>query len=109
VTAGAGEPVEVTFEGHRYWIERRPGVGGPGSTSELWPGRGVVGSYRRWLGHRHSARLTWYAAINPTGEPFAATSRAEDLPSRRAAITWLLAHTAAGTSTSGESSGGGES
>ncbi|MHA6629152.1 hypothetical protein ACU61A_27270 [Pseudonocardia sichuanensis] len=88
----AGEPVEVRFAGRRYRIERRPGVTGPDSVSEFWPGRGVVGSYRRWLGHRHSARLTWYAAVNPTGEPFSATEKSGDLPSRRAAITWLLTH-----------------
>jgi hypothetical protein len=93
VTGRQGETVVVvTFEGRRYRIERRPGVSGAGSTSEFWPGRGVVGSYRRWLGHRYSTRLIWYSAVNPTGQSFVATAQSGDLPSRRAAITWLLTH-----------------
>jgi hypothetical protein len=61
--------------------------------AEFWPGRGVVGSYRHWLGHAYSKRLFWCAAINPTGDPFAATARVDELPSRRAAIEWLLTNT----------------
>lgn len=86
------ETVVVTHEGQRYRIERTHDVAGPGTVKEYWPGRGIVCSERRWLGHRYAARLSWYAAINPTGEPFKATARAEDFPSRRAAIRWLLAH-----------------
>jgi hypothetical protein len=39
--------------------------------------------------------LAWYAAVNPTGEPFKALTRVEGLSSRRAAIRWLLATSAA--------------
>jgi hypothetical protein len=68
--------------------------------SEFWPGCGVVGSERRWLGSdwvKHPP-----GTINPTGEPRQATGRAEDLPSRRAAIRWLLGHSI----TAGEEAGG---
>jgi hypothetical protein len=88
----AAETVTVQHEGRQYRIQRRPGLT-TGTVREFWPGRGVVGSERAWLGHRHAARPTWYAAANPTGEPFKATARAEQLPSRRAAIRWLLAAT----------------
>jgi hypothetical protein len=86
--------VIVTFASRRYRIWRRPGLQ-PGTVSEFWPGRGVVGSERRWLGSDWVKHPTWYAAINPTGEPWKATGQVEDLPSRRAAIRWLLAHATA--------------
>ncbi len=92
--SATGDPVTVVHDGRRYRIRRRPStVGGPGAVAECWPGRGVVGSYRRWLGHDYTQRLRWYAAINPTGAPYAASRRVDELPSRRAAIRWLLANT----------------
>lgn len=90
--AGA-RTVHVTVAGHRYRIERRPGTDGPGTVTEFWPGHGLISSHRRWLGDRHARRVTWSAAVNPTGTAFHATAHTEGLPSRRAAITWLLAHT----------------
>ncbi len=90
----SGDLVTVVHQGHRYRIRRRRStVGGPGTVTETWPGRGVIGSYRRWLGHRHTKRLIWYAAVNLTGQPYAATRRVDELPSRRAAVRWLLAET----------------
>jgi hypothetical protein len=53
----------------------------------------VIGSYRRWLGHDYTKHLIWYAAVNPTGAPYQASRRVDDLPSRRAAIRWLLTET----------------
>lgn len=88
------ETRSVRHDGHRYRIERTRDVLGPGTVREFWPGRGVIGSQRTWLGHRHAARPTWYAAVNPTGQPYRATARQEQLPSRRAAIRWLLAASA---------------
>lgn len=82
----------VVHRGLRYRIQRRDStVGGPGTVTEYWPRRGVIGSYRRWLGHDYTKRLIWYAAVNSTGEPYAASRRVDDLPSRRAAVRWLLA------------------
>jgi hypothetical protein len=95
MAATSAETVTVQHEGRRYRIERTRGVLGPGTLREFWPGRGVIGSQRAWLGHRHAVRPTWYAAINPTGQPGRATARVEQLPSRRAAIRWLLATSAA--------------
>ncbi len=91
--SGSTETVSVRHEGRRYRIERTHDVLGPGTVREFWPGRGVIGSQSTWLGHRHAARPTWYAAVNPTGQPYRATVRDERLPSRRAAIRWLLAAT----------------
>lgn len=88
------ETVTVRHEGRRYRIERGPGLQA-GTVREFWPGRGVIGSQRAWLGDRHAARPTWYAAVNPTGQPYRATVRKEQLRSRRAAIRWLLATSAA--------------
>ena len=93
-SAATGEPVTVVHEGRRYRIRRRPStIGGPGTVAECWPGRGVIGSYRRWLGHDYTQRLLWYAAVNPTGQPYQASRRVDEMPSRRAAIRWLLAET----------------
>jgi len=88
--ASCTETVTAQHEGRRYRIERGPGVTA-GTVREFWPGRGLIGSQRVWLGDRHAARPTWYAAVNPTGQPYRATVREERLPSRRAAIRWLLA------------------
>jgi hypothetical protein len=92
MTERPSKSVVVTAEGRRYRIERHDGL--PDTVTEYWPGRGVVSSERAWLGHDFAKRVTWYAAIKPTGEPFKATERVEDLPSRRAAIRWLLSRTA---------------
>lgn len=85
--------VLVTVAGRRYRIQRRTGEHGPGTVTEFWPGHGFISSHRRWLGDRHARQVTWSAAVNPTGAPFHATARTEGLPSRRAAITWLLTRT----------------
>lgn len=89
-------PDTVTHRGRRYRIyrspDRTPAVAG--ITSEYWPGHGVIGSYRAWLGHTYSECLCWYAALNPTGKPGQASRTVEQLRSRRAAIDWLIAHTA---------------
>lgn len=93
--ASSTETVTVQHEGRRYRVERTRDVLGPGTVRELWPGRGVVGSERRWLGDRYATRPTWYAAVNPTGQPYCATARTEQVRSRRAAIRWLLTRSAA--------------
>ncbi len=41
---------------------------------------------------RGTNTVRWAAAVNPTGEPFEATTRVEGLSSRRAALRWLLAN-----------------
>ena len=88
------ETITVHHQGQTYRIERSTtNQNDPaGSIHEYWEGHGVIGSHRKWLGHRYTRRLYWYAAINPTGQPYKATRRANDLPTRRAAITWLLNH-----------------
>ncbi len=83
------EKITVRHHGQRYRVDRDI-AGQDGLTHEYWPQRGVIGSHRKWLGHRYTRRLYWYAAVNPAGQPYQATSRANDLPTRRAAITWLL-------------------
>jgi hypothetical protein len=86
-------PATVTYQGRRYQIKRKYDSGRPCSGYEFWPGRGVIGSYRKWLGHKHSEHRYWYAASNPTGKPYSARERVEDLRSRRAALDWLFQHT----------------
>ncbi len=87
------ETITVRYEGRRYQIERTHGAFGPGTVREYWPGHGLIGSEKRWLGDRFAAQSLWYAAVNPSGEPFRATARREQFRSRRAAIRWLLAET----------------
>ncbi|MGQ0575736.1 MAG: hypothetical protein ACT4RN_16265 [Pseudonocardia sp.] len=89
---GSGERVTVQHAGCRYRVVRRRDVNGRGTVQEFWRGHGVIGSEKRWLGGRYAARLSWYAAVNPAGKPFAASERRTDLSSRRAAVRWLLAH-----------------
>jgi hypothetical protein len=36
--------------------------------------------------------VTWYAAVNPTGEPGKAIRNVDGLSSRRAALAWLIAN-----------------
>jgi len=90
---GSTTRVTVQHKGRRYRIERSSGVAA-GTVREVWPGRGVIGSQRPWLGDRHAARPSWYAAVNPTAKPYGALAYQERLPSRRAAICWLLATSA---------------
>ncbi len=85
--------VTMTHEGLRYHVEPTPDANGRGTVQEYWPGYGVVGSERAWLGDRLAARLSWYAAVNPSRMPGEATARVEGLRSRRAAVRWLLANT----------------
>ena len=85
------ETITVQHQGQNYRIQRSTDQDDPdGFIQEYWEGHGVIGSDRKWLGHRYTRRLYWYAAVNPTGQPYKATHRANNLPTRRAAITWLL-------------------
>ncbi len=95
------ETITVRHEGRRYQIERTRDAFGPETVREYWPGYGLIGSERRWLGDRFAAQLAWYAAVNPSGEPFRATARRERFRSRRAAIRWLLAATRIGKARGG--------
>ncbi|MFC5996742.1 hypothetical protein ACFQE5_21265 [Pseudonocardia hispaniensis] len=88
---GLGEQLTVRHGGCLYRIVRRRDANGQGTVQEFWRGHGVVGSEKRWLGGRYTARLSWYAAVNPAGRAGAARCRTEGLPSRRAAVSWLLA------------------
>lgn len=88
---GWGERVTVRHGGSRYRVVRTRNVNGRGTVQEFWHGYGLIGSEKRWIGGRYAARLRWYAAVNPAGKPFAASARVKDLPSRRAAVRWLLA------------------
>ena len=74
-SAAATRVETVTFDSKRYWIERTAGYGGPGTFVERWLGIGVVGGIRAWRGHSWAESVRWYAAVNPTGEPFQATAR----------------------------------
>lgn len=87
----AVEHVTVTHAGRRYRIERSAGYV-DGTVTERFPGRGLIGSERAWRGHTWAKGVTWYAAVNPDLRPGGATSKAEGLPSRRAAVAWLLAN-----------------
>jgi hypothetical protein len=90
----AGQAVAVTlvYRGQRHRVYRTADPAGVGTVKEYWPERGVIGSTRKWLGHKHTERLYWWAAVNPTATPYAATEAVEDLPSRRAALDWLFQH-----------------
>lgn len=92
---GSGERVTVRHGGCRYRVVRTRNVNGRGTVQEFWRGHGVLGSEKRWLGGRYAACLSWYAAVNPTGKPFVAGARVTGLPSRRAAVRWLLVQTPA--------------
>lgn len=87
----SAETVTVTVDGTRYTITRTAGPQ-DGTVVERYPGLGLVFSERAWLGHRWASTVRWAAAVNPTGEPFAASARVEGLRSRRGALRWLLAN-----------------
>lgn len=61
-------------------IRRQTNSYDPTCISDHFPGIGVIGSYRKWLGHRHTARPYWYAAINPTGDPSKPPTRPKICP-----------------------------
>lgn len=82
-----------TYRGQEHRIEVGEGDGGPGTHLEHWPGRGVIGTHRQFNGSRYAKSLTWYATINPTGEPLNAGSGVVGLASRRAALDWLFSNT----------------
>jgi len=90
MSARHARTVTGTHEGQRYRVERTPDVNGRGTMQQYWPG---VGSERAWLGDRLAARLSWYAAVNPSRMPGEATARVKGLRSRRAAVRWLPANT----------------
>jgi len=81
MSARHARTVTGTHEGQRYRVERTPDVNG----------RGTMQQY--WLGDRLAARLSWYAAVNPSRMPGEATARVKGLRSRRAAVRWLPANT----------------
>jgi hypothetical protein len=83
------ETVTITVDGGRYTITRTAGAQ-DGTVVERLDGVGLVFSERAWLGHKWASTVRWSAAVNPTGEAFAATARIEGLRSRRAAWRWLL-------------------
>lgn len=91
MSAREAETVTVTHDGQRYRIERTAGYQ-DGTVVERFPGLGLIGSSRAWRGHTWAKGCTWWAAVNPTGEPGKATANVEGLSSRRAAICWLLSH-----------------
>ena len=93
-SAAATRVETVTFDSKRYRIERTAGCG-RGTVVERWLGIGVVGGIRAWRGHSWAESVRWYAAVNPTGEPFQATVRADGFASRWAAVRWLLANAGA--------------
>lgn len=85
------EIITITHAGKRYRVQRSDGLQ-DGTETIRFPGVGLVGSTRRWMGHTWAVHPKWYAAVNPTLQPGGVTRKAEGLPSRRAAISWLLAN-----------------
>jgi hypothetical protein len=72
--AQPAELTAATYRRRRYLIERRAGYA-PDTIVETFPGIGLVGSDRRWLGGRWATRATWWAARNPSGQPGQATAQ----------------------------------
>jgi hypothetical protein len=72
--------VTLTYRGRRHRVYRTAEPAGAGTVKEYWPGRGVIGSNRKWLGHRYTERLYWWAAVNPTTHTTDTTADAGDLP-----------------------------